>query len=167
MRKKTLMAALLAVIILSSCASLYIKPAIQATLYKQQVPGNAAVIFKAALYILPALGYKIEGSSQKDGSITTSPVEITVDPSTCDCGSSLGLPVIKSKGTKAKVYFIIGVSNNELTVKAEIEPVMDDLMSAIGAAANIVCVSKGKLEDTLAKNFIGKMKTNVLQMLFK
>lgn len=168
MKKKILViAGVLLGVVLCSCASMYIKPAIQATLFRQQVPGNAVILFKAAQYIIPALGYKIEGSDPEAGTITTAPVEITLGQGDCDCGTNLGLPVVKSRGTKGKVYFIVGVSNNELTVRAEIVPVLDDLMSTLGAAANIVCVSTGSLEKTLAKNFVNKMGANALKLLFK
>ena len=153
--------------VLCSCASMYIKPTIQAELFRQKVPGPAAVLFKAAQYIIPALGYKIDGSDPRSGTFTTAPVEMTLDQNSCDCGSNLGLPVIKSKGTKGKVYFIIGVLDNELTVRAEIVPELTDLLSTLGTAANIVCVSKGGLEKTFAKNFLNKMGESALQMLFK
>lgn len=166
-KKSAVILAFVLAVAFCSCASMYIKPSIQAVLFRQQIPGNAAILFKAAQYIVPVLGYKIEGSDPAAGTITTAPVEMTLGQGDCDCGSSLGLPIIKSRGTKVKVYFILGVSNNELTVRAEIVPILDDLMSTLGAAANIVCVSTGKLEETLAKNFLNKMKTNALQMLFK
>jgi hypothetical protein len=146
---------------------MYVKPSIEAVLFRQQIPGPAAVLFKAAQYIVPALGYKIEGSDPAAGTITTAPVEMTLGQGDCDCGTNLGLPVITSRGTKVKVSFILGVSSNELTVRSEIEPVLDDLMSTLGAAANIMCVSKGGIEKAFAKKFADDMAKNALKMLFK
>jgi hypothetical protein len=168
--KKTsvlILAALCGSIILMSCSSMYLKPTIQATLYHQKVPGNASMLFKAAQYVIPALGYKIEGNNMQEGTITTAPIEMKLDPGSCDCGSSMGLPIIKSSGTKAKVYFVIAVSDSELTIKAEIVPELGDLMSTLGTAANIACVSKGRLEETLARDFLKKMKASAMQMIFK
>ncbi len=146
---------------------MYIRPTIQAELYRQEIPGTAAIIFKAAQYVIPALGYRIDGSDPKAGTITTSAVEMTLGQGDCDCGTAMGLPVIKSKGTKAKVYFILGVSNNELTIKAEIVPELDELTSVLGSAANIVCVSKGGLEKAFAREFTQKAAGNIIKGLFK
>jgi hypothetical protein len=166
-KKSILISAVVLVIALCSCSTMYIKPTIETVLYRQQIPGPAAVLFKAAQYIVPALGYKIDGSDPEAGTITTAPALMTVGQGDCDCGSSLGLPVIKSRGTKVKVSFILGVSSNELTIRSEITPVLDDLMSTLGAAANIVCVSKGGLEKAFAKQFMEKSAGNALRMLFK
>lgn len=161
-------------VLFCSCATTYIKPTIETVLYRQQIPGSAAILFKTVQYVLPLMKYKIEGSDPEAGTITTAPVEMTVGQGDCDCGSNLGLPVIKSRGTKVNVSFILGVTSNELTVRAEIVPVMDDLLSTLGAAANVVCVSKGGLEKAFAKKFMenmadkaGNAAGDVLKMLFK
>ena len=146
---------------------MYLKPTIQPTLYRQDVPGNAGLIFKAALKILPMMGYRIEGSNANDGTITTRPYNVKVDPGDCDCGSSMGLPLIKSEGVKAKVSFILAVSNGELAIKANIEPELTGLMSTLAAAGvTYVCVSKGGLEQMFARKFMNEMKTNVIKMIF-
>jgi hypothetical protein len=94
------------------------------------------------------------------------PVELKVDPRSCDCGSAMGLPIIKSQGTKVKVIFILGVTGNEISIRAEIVPELSDLMGTLASGMDIVCVSTGKLEETLAKNFLESMKTKALQLLF-
>ena len=131
------------------------------------MPGPAGVLFKAAQYIIPALGYRIDSSDPAAGTITTAPVSVNLQSDDCDCGSNLGLPIIKSSGTRGKVYFVVGVSNNELTVRAEIVPELTDLMSSLGMVGNIVCVSKGGLEKALARNFVNKMAGSAVKMLFK
>jgi hypothetical protein len=166
-KKKAVLLAVVLAVFLCSCASMYVRPTIETVLYRQQIPGTAAIVFKTAQYVLPLMKYKIEGSDPEAGTITTSPVEMTLGQGDCDCGSNLGLPVIKSRGTKVNVSFILGVTSNELTVRAEIVPVLDDLMSTLGSVANIVCVSKGGLEKAFAKKFVDNMAGNVLKMLFK
>jgi hypothetical protein len=154
--------------LLCSCASMYTRPVIQATLYRQQIPGNAALLFKTAQKLLPVMGYKLQGSDPQAGTITTNPVEMKVEPSDCDCGTALGLPVIKSGGTNVKATFILGVSNNELSILAEIVPELDDVMATLESAGmTMACVSTGKLEEALSKNFLETMKIKALQLIFK
>lgn len=151
-----------------SCASMYIKPTIEATLFRQKVPGSAEIIFKAALKLLPLIGYKIGGSNADEGTIITNPVVMKINPDDCDCGTAFGLPVIKSEGINAKVYFVLGISDNEMTIKADIEPELKDLMATLAAAGmTISCVSKGKLEELFAKKFMDNIKSKALQMIFE
>lgn len=155
------------ILIFCSCASMYIKPVIEPVLYKQKLPGGSGLIFKAALKALPMMGYKIDGSDANAGTIRTKSVEMKIDPSQCDCGSTMGLPLIDSGGIKANVYFILAVTDNELAVKADIQPVVTDIMSTLAAAGiTYSCVSKGNLEETFAKQFVEKMKTKALQLIF-
>jgi|DewCreStandDraft_4_1066084.scaffolds.fasta_scaffold13542_3 hypothetical protein len=166
--KKTIIVISFLILFFISCASLYVKPTIEATLFRQELPGNAGIIFKTALKLLPLIGYKIEGSNPDSGTITTKPVEMKISPQDCDCGNAFGLPVIKNEGTNAKVYFILGISDNEMTVKADIEPELKDLMATLAAAGfTVTCVSKGKLEEVFAKKFVENIKTKALQMIFK
>lgn len=173
-KKKTLVLIAALAALLCSCASTYIRPSIETVLYRQKIPGGASVLFKTVQYVLPLMKYKIEGSDPEAGTITTAPVEMTVGQGDCDCGSNLGLPIIKSRGTKVNISFILGVTDNEMTIRAEIVPVLDDLMSTLGAAANVVCVSKGGLEKAFAKKFMdnaaakaGNAAGDVLKKLFK
>lgn len=153
--------------ILASCGTMYVRPTVSAVLFRQQIPGNAELLFKTVQKLLPMMGYKLQGSDVQAGTVTTDPMEMKVDPSSCDCGTAMGMPVIKSGGTKVKVVFVMGVSNNELTVRAEITPELDNLMSTLATAGmEVACVSKGKLEETLAKNFLENMKTRALQLIF-
>ncbi len=159
---------LISILFLISCASMYVKPTIEATLFKQKVPGNAGIIFKTALKLLPLIGYKIEGSNADEGTISTNPVAMKITPQDCDCGTAFGLPVIKSEGVNAKVYFILGVSDNEMTIRANIEPELKDLMATLAAAGiTVTCISKGNLEELFAKKFMDNLKTKALQMIFK
>ncbi|MCX8093033.1 MAG: hypothetical protein N3E50_02550 [Candidatus Goldbacteria bacterium] len=147
---------------------MYVKPSIEATLFRQKIPGNAGIIFKTALKLLPLIGYKIEGSNPDAGTITTNPVDMKITPQDCDCGTAFGLPVIKSEGVNAKVYFILGISDNEMTIKAEIQPELKDLMATLSAAGmTVTCVSKGKLEEMFAKKFMDNIKSKAIQMIFK
>lgn len=151
-----------------SCASMYTKPAIETTLFRQKVPGNTEIIFKTALKLLPIIGYKIEGSNADVGTITTKMVNIKITPDDCDCGTAFGLPVIKSEGVNAKVYFVLGIIDNEMTIKANIEPELKDLMATLAVAGmTVTCVSKGKLEELFAKKFMDNIKSKALQIIFK
>ena len=150
-----------------SCSTMYIRPAIEPVIFKQAIPGGASLIFKTALKLLPMLGYKIQGSDPSAGTITTAPYAMKIDPSQCDCGSAMGLPIIKSGGIKAKVYFILAVTDNEMMVKADIQPELDDIMSTLAAAGiTYTCVSKGALEQVFARQFVEGMKAKALQLMF-
>jgi len=147
---------------------MYTKPTVEATLFRQKVPGNAGIIFKAALKLLPLIGYKIEGSNAEEGTITTDTVTMKITPQDCDCGTAFGLPVIKNEGVNAKVYFVLGISDNEMTIKADIEPELKDLMATLAAGGmTVTCISKGNLEELFAKKFVDNLKTKALQMIFK
>ncbi|MBN2754936.1 MAG: hypothetical protein JXR81_08775 [Candidatus Goldbacteria bacterium] len=164
---KKVLVLVIASFFLTSCASMYIKPQIQPTLFEQQIPGGSDYIFKAALKIMPMLGYNIQGSDAAAGTITTAPVKMSINPEQCDCGSAFGVPLIKSKGVKADVSFILAVSNNKLALKADVVPELSDVMSTLSAAGiTFMCVSKGGLEKTLANQFVEKTKTKALQLLF-
>ena len=156
------------VFVFTSCSSMYVRPTIEPVLYRQEVPGSAELIFKAALRILPMMGYEIEGSNASAGTITTGSMNTTIDPSECDCGSAMGMgPVVKRGGIKAKVYFVLSVSRGELVIRAVIEPQIEDMMATIiGAGAAVTCVSKGGLEKMFARKFMEKMGTNAIRMLF-
>ncbi|HNZ29842.1 MAG TPA: hypothetical protein PLB12_00870 [Candidatus Goldiibacteriota bacterium] len=164
--KKVLL--LLAVcVFLPSCASMYIKPQIQPVLFEQQVPGGSDIIFKAALKVLPMLGYNLQGSDASAGTITTAPMKLSINPEQCDCGTAMGLPLVKSEGVKADVSFILAVTDNKLAIKADVVPELDDIMSTLAAAGvTYTCISKGGLEKVLADQFVEKMKTSALQLLF-
>jgi hypothetical protein len=164
-KRQLIILALILVFVLSSCAGAYIRPTVTATLFRQQIPG-VSFLFKIVLKLLPMMGYHIETSDAQTGTITTAPVEIKVDPRSCDCGNAMGIPIIKSQGTKVKVTFILGVAGNELSIRAEIVPELSDLMGTLAAGLDIVCVSTGRLEETLAKNFLESMKTKALQLIF-
>ncbi len=153
--------------ILGSCSSAYIKPTIPVTLYRQSVPGNAVMLMKATQKILPMLGYKIDSSDEQAGTLTTVPVEMNLGPESCDCGTAMGMPVIKNEGTKVKVTFVLGVTDNEINIRADIVPELSDTMAILATSMNLVCVSKGKLEEQLAKNFLSTMKEKALQLLLK
>ena len=164
---KSVILLLLAVVILSSCSTMYLKPTIQPTLYRQEIPGEAEFLFKVALRILPLMGYRIAGSDPDTGTIKTRPYDMKLNPGDCDCGSAMGLPVIKSEGIKAKVYFILAVSNGELAIKAEIEPELTGMMSTLASAGvTFMCVSKGGLEQAFARKFVNEMKDNALKLIF-
>lgn len=154
-------------VFLTSCASMYIKPQIQPTLFEQQIPGGSDYIFKAALKILPMLGYNVQGADAQAGTITTAPMKMSINPEQCDCGSALGVPLIKSDGVKADVSFILIVSDNKLALKADVVPELNDVMSTLASAGiTFMCVSKGGLEKKLAGQFVEKTKTKALQLLF-
>lgn len=151
-----------------SCASMYVKPQIQPVLYERQVPGGSDLIFKAALKILPMLGYNLQGSDASAGTITTAPMKLSINPEQCDCGVAMGLPLVKNEGVKADVSFILAVTDNKLAIKADIAPELDDIMSTLAAAGiTYTCVSKGGLEKMLADQFVEKMKTKAMQLLFE
>ena len=155
------------VMVLFSCSTMYVKPTIEPTLYRHEVPGNAELIFKAALKVLPMMGYRIKGADADTGSIRTETFDVTVDPGDCDCGRAMGAPLIKSKGVKAKVHFIIIVSNGEIAVKSVIEPELTGVMSTLAAAGvNFTCVSKGGLERMFVNKLVDNMKKNALRMIF-
>ncbi|MBP7792549.1 MAG: hypothetical protein KA120_05745 [Candidatus Goldbacteria bacterium] len=157
----------LIIFFLVSCTSMYVKPTIETTLFRQKVPGSAEMIFKTSLKLLPLIGYKIEGSDADAGTITTNPVEMKISPQDCDCGKAFGLPIVKNEGINAKVYFVLGVSDNEITIRADVEPEIRDLMATLTAAGmTVTCVSKGNLEQVFAKKFMDNMKTKALQMIF-
>jgi hypothetical protein len=147
---------------------MYVRPSIEATIFKQKIPGNTGVIFKAALKLLPLIGYRIQGSNPEEGTITTNPIDMRITPQDCDCGKAFGLPVIQSEGVNAKVYFILGISDNEMTIKADIEPELKDLMATLASAGmTVTCISKGRLEEIFAKKFMDNIKTKAIQMIFK
>jgi hypothetical protein len=147
---------------------MYLKPSIEPVIFRAKVPGQAVLIFKAAIKLLPMMGYRIEGSDPAAGTVRTSAVEMKIEPSQCDCGSSMGMPLVKSGGMKARVYFIMQASNNEIAVKADIQPELDDVMSTLQAAGvSFMCVSKGGLEKMFADRFVENMRTKALQLIFK
>ncbi len=160
MKKITVISLLAAAFLFASCSTAgYLRPAISQQLYKQQVPGDAVVIFNLAKVVLPAAGYSVLSSDSKSKYISTKPMQITIDSSDCDCGTAMGLPIIRSKPVKADVTFNIGVASNELTISADITPDLSDGgLGVLLAGANVMCVSKGKLEETLAKSMVNSMK---------
>ena len=145
-------------IVFASCASMYIKPSITTQVYRQSVPGDAVLIFKLVQRLLPISGYKIASVDAATGMITTVPVEMTVDPDACDCGTALGLPVVKSEGIKVNVTFDVGIKGGEMIVNAVIVPEFSSTMAAIYAGMNIQCISKGKIEELLARNVLKSVK---------
>lgn len=160
MKKITAITIMLLVFAATSCTTAgYIRPTISQELYKQQVPGDAAVIFNLAKAVLPAMGHNVMSSDLNSRYISTKPMQVTIDSSDCDCGTAMGLPIISSKPVKAEVKFNIGVASNELTISADITPDLSDGgLGILLAGANVVCVSKGKLEETLAKSMVKSMK---------
>ncbi|MCE5299513.1 MAG: hypothetical protein LLG37_01395 [Spirochaetia bacterium] len=155
--KKLFMFVIVPLLLLASCSSMYIKPTIETVIYKQEVPGNTAFLFQVVKAALPLAGYKVADSSIDK--IMTDPVEVTLDPGMCDCGTTmLGLPIIKTAGTKAQVRFGIGVETNRMTITAEIKPVLDDELSLLLQGIQIACVSTGKLEETLAKKLLSSIR---------
>ena len=75
--------------------------------------------------------------------------------------------MVKSQGVKADVSFILAVTDNKLAIKADVVPELDDIMSTLAAAGiTYTCISKGGLEKVLADQFVEKMKTSALQLLF-
>ena len=160
MKKIISIALFTSLFLIASCSTGgYLRPAISQQLYKQQVPGDAVVIFNLAKMILPAVGYGVLSSDAQSKYISTKPVQMTIDSGDCDCGTVMGLPVIKSKPVKADVTFNIGVASNELTISADIVPDLSDGgLGILLAGANVACVSKGKLEETLAKSMVNSMK---------
>jgi hypothetical protein len=165
--KKVIVLILFVLILFASCASMYTRPSIETVLFRQKIPGNAAILFKAAQKVLPVMGYKMQGSDPSAGTITTAPIEMKVDPTDCDCGTAMGIPVIKSGGTKVKAIFVLAVSDNELTIRSEITPELDDVMSTLAAAGlTVACASKGRLEEALASQFVETMKKKAVNLLF-
>lgn len=158
---------LFAALLFSSCSTMYVKPSIQPVIFTQKIPLAASLAFSSAAKVLPALGYKIGGMDSAGKTITTKPSEVTIKPEDCDCGEILGIPVVKSGGIKASVYFILQVSGDELSLKADITPEMTGALSTLTAAGfTAACVSKGGLEKVLAKQLLQKMGTKLLQLPF-
>jgi hypothetical protein len=137
---------------------MYISPSVKAQVYRRNIPGNSALIFKLVQRLLPSVGYKIASVDPATGMITTIPVEMTVDADACDCGSAMGLPVVKTGGIKVRVYFEIGLQGNEMVINAVITPEFSSTFAALYAGMNIQCISKGNIEEQLAKNILKSIK---------
>ena len=144
--------------IFTSCASTYIGPTITKQVYRHEIPGNGVLIFKLMQRLLPMAGHAILSSDPGSGMITTAPVEMVLDPDNCDCGTAMGLPVVKQGGIRMKVSFEVGVKGSEMIVNAIVTPDLSGALGVLYSGLDIVCVSKGKLEEQLAKNLFKSIK---------
>ena len=157
-KKIVFLAAVVSCALLGSCASMYISPSVTKQIYRKTVHGNAVLVFKLMQRLLPMTGYNIASSDAASGTITTAPVEMSLDADSCDCGSAMGLPVVKTGEIKFRVSFEVALSGNEMIVNAVITPELSSTLAALYAGMNIQCVSKGKLEEQMADKILRQFR---------
>jgi hypothetical protein len=134
-------------ILITGCAATYKQPTMTAPDTSQSIPGSQPVLLRAAKQVLVSEGFQITNADEAAGVISTAPRDMRLTPEFADCGTTLGLDYLKDNRTSSKVGYGVLVSENRVTLKAN--------MSATYLPANdsqsitLTCVSRGVVEGQL------------------
>ena len=134
-------------ILAAGCATTYKQPTMVAPDTSQSISGSQPVLLRAAKQVLVSEGFQITNSDETAGVVSTAPRDMRLTPELADCGTTLGLDYLKDNRTSSKVGYGVLVSENKVTLKAN--------MSATYLPANdsqsitLTCVSRGVLEGQL------------------
>lgn len=134
-------------IVAAGCAATYKQPATVAPDTSQSISGSQLSLLRAAKQVLVSEGFQITNADETAGVISTAPRDLRLTPELADCGTTLGIDYLKDNRTSSKVGYGVLVSENKVTLKAN--------MSATYLPANdsqsitLTCVSRGVLEGQL------------------
>jgi len=148
MRKLFVLSAMV-IFLMAGCAATYKPPVTSSHNIVEGIQGLKSDLFKASKQVLVTEGYQILSSDEKSGTISTTPKRLNLDETSCDCGTTMGLPYIKDKRTVTTVSLGLLITANKIIIKATIDG--EYLKGDIVHGVSMVCVSTGKIERDLIR----------------
>ena len=131
----------------AGCAATYKQPLTIAPDTSQSISGTQAVLLRAAKQVLVSEGFQITNADETAGVISTAPRDVRLTPELADCGTTMGLDYLKDNRTSSKVGYGVLVSDNKVTLKANMSATY--LPSNDTQSITLTCVSRGVLENQL------------------
>ena len=144
------------ILLFIGCAATYAPPTISSQNIMGNVQASKSDILNATKGILVMDGYQILSSDESSGTISTSSKRMKLNATQCDCGTTMGLPYIKDNRTFTDVALGILISENKISIKANITG--EYLKGDATQGVNMTCVSTGDIENKLIEKIKNQLR---------
>ncbi|MDP2681977.1 MAG: hypothetical protein Q8P28_04100 [Deltaproteobacteria bacterium] len=110
-----------------------------------KITGSKAALFRTVRQLLITEGYQVTNADEDSGTISTAPRNLRMAPAQADCGTTMGIDYLKDNRTTTRVALGLVISENGVTVKANIEG--EYKPGAVDQDITLTCVSRSAVEQ--------------------